>query len=307
MLPSYLDPINRRNFKEKREKGYELLRSCRVCPRKCGVNRLKDERGFCRSGFYPTIASYTLHQGEEPPISGHRGSGTIFFSNCNLRCVFCQNYPISQLGVGREVSVEELSRMMVELQGKGAHNINLVTPSHFVPQIIMALELAVQSGLEIPLVYNTSGYDAVESLDLLAGFCDIYLTDFRYFNPQHALRYSGAEDYPQVVRTAIKEMYRQVGELVLSEEGIALRGLIVRHLILPNGIADTERVMEYIHREISPRVHVSLMGQYFPAYKAFDHEELGRRIFWEEYESAIEVLVRIGIENGWVQEMDTGP
>jgi putative pyruvate formate lyase activating enzyme len=203
------------------------------------------------------------------------------------------------------VKLEELSQMMLSLQRRGAHNINLVTPSHFVPQILAAVELAAQSGLSIPLVYNTSGYDGVESLRLLAGACDIYLADFRYADSYLALKYSGAEDYPQVAREALKEMYRQVGNLILSPEGIAQRGLIVRHLILPEGISGTRDVLKDICSEISPQIYLSIMGQYFPAYKALDYPELSRRISWQEYQAALRIIDQIGITHGWIQEINT--
>lgn len=305
MRPSYLDLLERGELERRAEEGYNLLDGCRVCPRNCGANRLKDEGGFCHSGFLPVVASYTLHHGEEPPLSGTKGSGTIFFSNCNMHCVYCQNYPISQLGAGRIVTLEALSKMMISLQNRGVHNINLVTPSHFVPQILSALLLAARAGLRIPLVYNTSGYDGLNSLRLLDGVCDIYLSDFRYFHSYMALKYSGADDYPQVAREAIKEMYRQVGDLMLSSGGIAQRGLIVRHLILPNNIAATREVLHYLSSEISSNLCLSIMRQYFPAYKALDYPELNRHISWDEHEAALDIVNQIGISNGWIQETGT--
>lgn len=305
MKPSYLYLLEKGELERRVEEGYNLLESCRVCPRCCRVNRLVDEKGFCRSGFLPIVASYTLHHGEEPPLSGNMGSGTIFFSNCNMHCVYCQNYPISQLGAGRVIALEDLSNMMLNLQERGAHNINLVTPSHFVPQIIGALVLSARAGLSIPLVYNTSGYDGLDSIRLLEGVCDIYLTDFRYSDSHMALKYSGTEDYPQVIRRAIREMYRQVGDLTMSPEGIAHRGLIVRHLILPNDIACTRKVLHYLFSEVSSQLYLSIMGQYFPAYKALDYPELGRRISWDEHQAALEIIDQIGISNGWIQEIVT--
>ena len=304
MGSSYLDLLEKGELERRVEEGYNLLGSCRVCPRSCGVDRLRDEKGFCRSGFLPMVASYTLHYGEEPPLSGIRGSGTIFFSNCNMRCVYCQNYPISQLGAGRIVGLEDLSKMMLSLQERGAHNINLVTPSHFVPQILAALLLGARAGLRLPLVYNTSGYDGLDSLRLLEGVCDMYLADFRYFDSHMALKYSATENYPQVARVAIEEMYRQVGYLILSPEGIAQRGLIVRHLILPNDIAGTSKVLHSLLSEISPDLYLSVMSQYFPAYNAFDYPELSRRISWDEHQAALGIIDQIGISNGWIQEVE---
>jgi putative pyruvate formate lyase activating enzyme len=302
MKPSYLNLLERGELDKRVEKGYKLLGNCQVCPRSCSVNRLSGEKGFCRSGFLPVVASYTLHHGEEPPLSGSKGSGTIFFSNCNMRCVYCQNYPISQLGAGQVTTIENLSKMMLGLQERDAHNINLVTPSHFVPQIIAAVRLAAQDGMNIPLVYNTSGYDGLKSLELLDGVCDIYLTDFRYYDSHKALKYSATEDYPQVARRAIREMYRQVGELDLSPDGLAQKGLIVRHLLLPNDISDTRDVLHYLFSQVSPQLYLSIMGQYFPAHRAVDYPELGRCISWKEHQTALNLLDQMGISNGWVQE-----
>ena len=219
-----------------------------------------ERNGICRSGLRPVIASYNIHMGEEPSISGIRGSGTIFFANCNMRCVFCQNYPISQLSNGNEVEVEQLALMMCSLRDKGCHNINLVTPSHFVPQIIKAVSLAAEEGLDIPIVYNTSGYDSIDSLRLLEGIVDIYLPDMRYSERKYSLRYSGVPNYPDINRAAVKEMYRQVGNLIM-EEGIAMRGLIIRHLILPNNISGTDEVMRFISEELSKEMYISRMDQ----------------------------------------------
>lgn len=277
------------------------LKSCDLCPRRCKADRLGGQVGFCRSGALPIVSSYNLHHGEEPPISGERGSGTIFFTNCNMRCIYCQNYPISQLGHGRGVSEAELAAMMISLQKRGAHNINLVTPSHFVAQIIGALAIASDRGLSIPIVYNTSSYDSLEALRLLDGVIDVYLADFRYWDAAAAQRYSSATDYPQVARTAIAEMHRQVGDLALDEEGVARRGLIVRHLVLPGHIAGTGQVMRYLMENISPGLHISLMDQYFPAHKAKKFQEINRKITPEEYNEALFEAEAAGVENGWLQ------
>jgi len=267
------------------------------------VNRLQGKQGFCRAGAQPKVASWNVHPWEEPPISGTRGSGTIFFSGCTGRCLFCQNYPISQLGVGNEVSVERLAEMMLELQHKGCHNINLVTPTHFVPQIMAALPYAIERGFRLPLVYNTSGYEMLETLELLEGVVDIYLPDAKYADDETARRLSGFVGYVEANRAALKEMYRQVGEeLALDDEGIAWRGLIVRHLVLPDGLAGTPEVLRWLAEHLSPRVHVSLMDQYFPAHKAVGHPILGRKITVEEYEEALSAFDEAGLENGWKQE-----
>ncbi len=245
------------------------------------------------------VSSWNLHPWEEPPISGRRGSGTIFFSGCTGRCRFCQNYPISQIGHGQEVSIERLAAMMIELQRKGAHNINLVTPTHFMPHILAALPHAVRSGLRLPLVYNTSGYERVEVLRLLEGIVDIWLPDAKYADDAIARQLSGFKDYVKNNRAALREIYRQVGDdLLLDEEGIARRGMIVRHMVLPGGTAE---VLQWIARELAPRIHISLMDQYFPAHQAVGDPLLGRKITWEEYEAALEAFDAAGLERGWRQ------
>ncbi len=285
--------------------AYKLLEACRVCPRECGVNRLEDSRlGFCRSGLNPVISSVSPHHGEEPPLSGTKGSGTIFFTNCNLRCVYCQNYPISQLGNGAERSPGELACQMIWLQEQGCHNVNLVTPTHFVPQFLKALGLARERGFNLPIVYNTSGYDSVETLRLLDGVVDIYLPDMRYGDNKAAMQYSVAPHYVEVNRAAVKEMYRQVGNLVMDDQGIAKRGLLIRHLVLPGGISGTESVMKFLAEEISKDVAISLMSQYFPAFKCAEHPEINRRITEKEYDEAYDIKMKYGLKNGWVQEFE---
>jgi len=303
MYPTYLELHRSGELKRRIERAYAMLSQCRLCPRECGVDRLRGERGFCRAGAEPIVASWNVHPWEEPPISGTHGSGTIFFSGCTGRCLFCQNYPISQLGVGNTVSVQQLAEMMLELQDRGCHNINLVTPTHFVPQILAALELAIEGGLRLPLVYNTSGYERVETLQLLDGVVDIYLPDAKYADDETARRLSGFVRYVEANRAALREMFRQVGdELVLDGEGIARRGLIVRHLVLPEGLAGTPEVLRWIAENLSPRVHVSLMDQYFPAHKAVGHPVLGRKITAEEYAEALRAFEEAGLTNGWMQE-----
>jgi putative pyruvate formate lyase activating enzyme len=297
--------ISETELQKRVEAAYDLLESCRVCPRECGVNRLKNDKlGFCRSGLNPAISSVNAHHGEEPPLSGTKGSGTIFFTNCNLRCVYCQNYPISQLGNGAERTPGELAGQMIWLQEQGCHNLNLVTPTHFMPQILKAFGIARERGFNLPIVYNTSGYESLEALRLLDGIVAIYLPDMRYSDDAVARTYSVAPHYPEINRAAIKEMYRQVGNLVLDEDGIATRGLIIRHLILPGGLSGTEGVMKFLAEEISKDVYISLMSQYFPAFKAHEFKELSRRITADEYEDAYQTMRKYGLENGWIQHID---
>ncbi len=279
----------------------KYLENCNMCPRNCFVNRIVDEKGVCNTGRYAMVSSYNLHYGEEPPLSGFRGSGTIFFTGCNLKCIYCQNYPISQLMNGNEVSEEKLAQMMLILQAQGAHNINFVTPSHVIPQIIIALSIAKEKGLNIPIVYNTSSYDKVDSLKLLHGLVDIYLADIRYMDPKSSLLYSSAEDYPEIVKLSIKEMHNQVSDLVVDEYGIASKGLIIRLLILPNDISQTEKALEFIANEISVNTYISLMSQYFPAYRAFEYPEISRRISKNEYYKVKQKMLDLGLKNGWIQ------
>ena len=299
-----ISTISETELQKRVEAAYGLLEACRVCPRECGVNRLKNDKlGFCRSGLNPVISSVSPHHGEEPPLSGTKGSGTIFLTNCNLRCAYCQNYPISQLGNGTERTPGELACQMVWLQEQGCHNLNLVTPTHFMPQILKALGVARERGFNLPIVYNTSGYESLEALRLLDGIVDIYLPDMRYSDDSVARTYSAAPHYPEINRAAVKEMFRQVGNLVLDEDGIATRGLIVRHLVLPNGLSGTEGVMKFLAEEISKDVYISLMSQYFPAYKAHEFSKLSRRITSEEYEEAYHIMQKYGLENGWIQDI----
>jgi putative pyruvate formate lyase activating enzyme len=254
-------------------------------------------------GERPKVSSWNLHAWEEPPISGTRGSGTIFFSGCTGRCRFCQNYPISQLGYGDEVAVERLAVMMLELQRKGAHNINCVTPTHFMPHILAALPHAIRGGLRLPLVYNTSGYERVEALRLLEGIVDIWLPDCKYADDDTARRLSGFSNYVGHNQQALREIHRQVGSgLVLDSQGLAVRGMIVRHMVLPQGLASTARVLRWIASELSPDVHVSLMDQYFPAHLAVGDPVLGRKVTPEEYQAALLALNEAGLENGWYQQ-----
>ena len=299
--PRYLN-IKEEEFDRRIEKAYKLLSPCEVCPRKCGVKRLEREKGFCRSDEEVIVSSYNAHFGEEPPLSGNFGSGTIFFSNCNLKCVYCQNYPISQLGNGNKVNLSELAKIMLALQKRKCHNINLVTPTHFVPQILKSLKSAIKMGLHVPIVYNTSGYDSVNTLKLLDGVVDIYLPDARYADNEIAREYSSAPNYFEIMKKALKEMHRQVGNLVTDNIGVARSGLIVRHLVLPEDLSGTKKIMRFIARKISPHTYISLMAQYFPAYQAGQFPLLSRRINREEYREAFQAFKEEGLENGWFQK-----
>ena len=280
---------------ERVEAARERLRRCHVCPRHCEVNRLEGELGVCHVGAKAFVASFGPHFGEEEPLRGRHGSGTIFFGSCNLRCVYCQNYEISQLREGYEVSPDELADMMLDLQARGCHNINLVTPSHQVPHILEGLLVAAEQGLHIPLVYNTSSYDDLETLQLLDGIVDIYLPDFKYTNERIAYRYSKIEHYPTTAKVAIKEMHRQAGDLILNEEGLAIRGVLVRHLVLPGGLAGTGEVMRYLAQEISTETYVNIMDQYRPCHRAFRYPPLDRRITAEEFEEAVRLAKAHGL------------
>lgn len=277
------------------EAARALLETCRVCPRCCGTNRLDGDVGKCRTANEAMVSSYGPHFGEESPLVGKYGSGTIFFTNCNLRCLFCQNYSISQLGEGERVSKEELALMMLSLQARGCHNINLVSPTHVVPQILEALDIAVESGLHVPLVYNTGGYDSVETLSILDGIVDIYMPDMKYGDENIARELSGIENYPQVNKAAIREMHRQVGDLQTSQEGVAQRGLLVRHLVLPKGLAGTKDVVDFIAKEISANTYVNIMAQYHPCYKAHEIPSLAVRISKAELREAVELAHQAGL------------
>ncbi|HLE21396.1 MAG TPA: radical SAM protein [Vicinamibacteria bacterium] len=293
--PAYLETYRSGELTRRVELGLEMLRSCRVCPRDCHVDRLADQKAVCLSGRYAVVASHFPHFGEEDCLRGRRGSGTIFFANCNLKCVFCQNFDISQRPAGTIVSPERLAKMMLELQGQGCHNVNLVTPEHVVPQILEALLLAIPDGLTLPLVYNTSGYDSLESLRLLDGVVDIYMPDFKFWDSDVARRYSKAENYPGAVREGLREMHRQVGDLVLDEKGLARRGLLVRHLVMPGGMAGTREIMRFLCREISPDTYVNLMDQYYPAGKTDRYPEIHRRVDEGEYAQAYQMARQEGI------------
>jgi putative pyruvate formate lyase activating enzyme len=293
--PAYLTLHERGILAERIRAAQEILRECTICPRLCRVDRVTSRAGKCRTNVLPVVSSHHPHFGEEAPLVGRHGSGTIFFTSCSLRCVFCQNWEISHLMLGEEVCHPRLAQMMMELQALGCHNINFVTPSHMVPQILAALPYAIETGLSIPLVYNTGGYDRVETLRLLDGVIDIYMPDIKYMDPAHAKRYSGAEDYPYIVRAAVQEMHRQVGDLELDERGLAVRGLLVRHLVMPGGVAGTREVIRFLAREVSPDTYVNLMDQYRPCGQAGRFPEIARPITQDEFEAAMEATREEGI------------
>jgi len=289
-------------LKKKAEQALKSLSSCSICPRKCRVDRIKGKLGFCKTGALARVCSYMPHHGEEPPISGSEGSGTIFFSHCNMACAYCQNYEFSQQGQGREVATEELAQFMLELQNLGCHNINLVTPTHVMPQILQALTIAIPKGLKIPIVYNTGGYELPEIIRLLEGIVDVFMPDMRYADSAVAKKYSAAPDYPKYNQEAVKEMQRQVGVAQIDNQGIIKKGVIIRHLVLPNKLSGTQKIMEFIARELSDDTYISLMSQYLPYYRAKEFPEISRRLTQQEYDEAKEIMHSLGLTNGWVQE-----
>ena len=294
-VPAYLKTYEEGLFPEIAQKAHDMLQPCTVCPRNCGIDRIQDENGFCKAGYLPEVSSYSPHFGEENPLVGRHGSGTIFLTHCNLGCLFCQNYSISHRGDGRKISIQQLAKVMLELQRLGCHNINFVSPTHYVPQIIKALPQAIEMGLAVPLVYNTGGYDSLETLRLLDGIFDIYMPDFKYSQGEIAEKYSQAPDYPMIAKQAIKEMFRQVGDLQIDEQGIALRGLLVRHLVLPEGLAGTKDTMQFLAKEISQNTYVNIMDQYHPCGNIPYDSPLRRRITPEEYEESIAIAKEEGI------------
>lgn len=295
--PAYLSLHRSGELARRAETAVERLRNCRSCPRDCQVNRLENEVGVCKIGRYAYVSSFFAHPGEENCLRGWRGSGTIFFAMCNLGCVFCQNSDISHFRDGREVAPQELARMMISLQEQGCHNINFVTPEHVVPQIIEALPHAVEMGLKLPLVYNTSAYDALDSLQLMDGIIDIYMPDFKFFDQKLARRYLRAADYPQIARTALIEMQRQVGDLTFDDSGLALRGVLVRHLVMPGHLDDTRQIMSFLRDEVSPHIFVNIMAQYRPAglVDCAHYTELNRALSRSEFLQAIDIALEEGI------------
>ena len=294
-MAAYLELYHNGKLAERVEAARALLKNCQVCPRHCGINRLADETGKCHTGKLAVVSSYGPHFGEEAPLVGKYGSGTIFFTNCNLKCLSCQNYSISQLGDGTEVTKEELARMMLALQSRGCHNINFVSPTHVVPQILEGLEIAINLGLRLPLVYNSGGYDSAETLDILDGIVDIYMPDMKYSDEKIAEELSGIKNYPTINQAALTEMHRQVGDLQIDEDGIAVRGLLIRHLVLPHGLAGTKEIMKFIAEDISLNSYVNVMAQYHPCYKAFQIPQLARPLSKQEFLEAIELAKRAGL------------
>jgi putative pyruvate formate lyase activating enzyme len=279
------------------EKALHSLEACNVCPWECGINRLEDKTKVCRTGRYARVASYFPHFGEEDCLRGWRGSGTIFFSWCNLRCVFCQNHEISQKEAGEMVTPERLADMMLELQYTGCHNINWVTPEHVVPQILESLPLAIEGGLNLPIVYNTSAFDSMESIHLMDGIVDIYMPDFKYWNPERSKKYLKHADYPSVARRVIREMHRQVGDLQLDQHGLASRGLLVRHLVMPGSLDETGRIMEFLAEKISKNTYVNIMDQYYPSGRVSSdkYAEINRRVTVREMQRAFETASSVGL------------
>lgn len=294
--PSYLR-LSKSEFEARVAALHELLGSCALCARRCGVDRTKGEKGFCRSGMEPLVSSFFPHFGEEDPLRGSHGSGTVFLAQCNLRCIYCQNWELSHLGEGEPLTTEELARAMLHLQRLGCHNINFVTPTHFAPQLIEAVRLAAEKGLSLPIVWNCGGYESVEVLRLLEGIVDIYMPDIKYGQEDPARKYSAAPDYFEVAKAAVREMHRQVGDLQV-EGGLAVRGLLIRHLVLPNGLAGSREVLEFI-AQLSRESYVNIMDQYHPCYKAHDYPELARRITRAEYDEVIALAESLGLSRGF--------
>jgi putative pyruvate formate lyase activating enzyme len=293
--PSYLQLYKEGQLVKRVKQATRLLRECRLCPRQCAVDRLNNEKGFCKTGRRARVASYHAHFGEEAPLVGRFGSGTIFFSFCNLRCSFCQNHEISHLGEGVEMEAKDLAATMRELASRGCHNINLVTPTHAVPQILEALLLAVENGLNIPIVYNSGGYERVKTLALLRGIIDIYMPDFKFWDQKWADRYCQAPDYREMAARALKEMHAQVGDLKIDKHGIAESGLLVRHLVMPHGVSGTKEVMEFISKEISAHTYVNVMDQYRPCGTVYQDEYIDHRISAKEYSEALESAKDAGL------------
>lgn len=293
---AYLKVLRTGELERRVEEARGMLEECRLCGRECRVNRLESFKGAaCRTGRKAVVSSFNAHFGEEDPLVGEHGSGTIFFTNCNLHCQYCQNYEISQMGEGREVEPEELAAMMLHLQGRGCHNVNFVSPTHVVPQILEALLIAAEKGLTVPLVHNTGGYDSLEALRLLDGIVDIYMPDMKYADEETGRKYSKVKQYPQVNQAAVREMHRQVGDLVTDELGIAQRGLLVRHLVLPNGLAGTGEIVRFLSQEVSLNSYLNVMSQYRPTYKAHEYMEIDRPPSAEELQEAVDLAREAGL------------
>lgn len=299
MIPLYLEKLTISDLRQRAEKLHQLLIECKICPNECMAKRTEGETGECHSTDEVIISSVGPHFGEEPPLVGSHGSGTIFFTNCNLSCEFCQNYDISHLGIGEKISTTDLAGAMLQLQQRGCHNINFVTPTHFTPQIVDALILAIEKGLELPIVYNCGGYESIETLKLLEDIIDIYMPDIKYSIDENAFKYSGVQNYWETVKSAVKEMHRQVSDLKISKRGIAQRGLLVRHLVLPNDVVGSKAVIDFIADEISTDTYLNIMDQYRPAYHASKYEKLNRRITPSEYKKVVDYALSKGLKKGF--------
>jgi putative pyruvate formate lyase activating enzyme len=290
-------------LRERHREALRALASCELCPRRCRVNRLEGETGYCKAGACAKVASVSVHPGEEPPISGTGGSGTVFYGGCNLACFFCQNFPISHLGVGREMAEGELGEGIAGLRRKGVHNVNFVTPTPHVPHLVGSLAHARERGFDRPVVYNTNGYDSLSGLLLLEGVVDIYLPDVKYRSAAMSREISDAADYPERNEAAVREMLRQVGPLEVGEDGVATRGVLIRHLVLPGRAAETEAVLSFVRDAFGPGMPLSLMGQYFPAWRAHERAGFDRRLTEEEYERAVDFADRLGLDQVFIQEL----
>jgi len=298
-IPSYIRLFEKGELQQRIGVLKESLRECRLCPRECGVNRFNGEVGVCQAGLEPVVSSAFPHFGEEPPLVGYQGSGTIFLAYCNLRCIFCQNYDISHLGNGEPITSSDLARVMVRLQEMGCHNINFVTPTHYAPQIVASLPEAIEKGLRLPIVYNCSGYESIEVIRLLEGVVDIYMPDAKYMDGKYSKQFSNAPDYPEIIKEVLKEMHRQVGDLTTNSKGIAERGLLIRHLVMPHGVASSETVLRFIAEEISVHSYVNIMDQYRPEYRARVCPEINRRITRKEYQEATQWAKRYQLYRGF--------
>lgn len=302
--PAYLKLHKTGELKKRGKQLWKILEGCRLCPRICGANRLEGEIGFCRAPDELIISTYHPHFGEEKPLVGRGGSGAIFFSHCNLRCVFCINWETSHKGIGNSKSIKDLAEIMLHLQKIGCHNINLVTPSHYVAHIVLAVDLAAKKGLRLPLVYNTCGWERMEILKLLDGIVDIYLPDFKYSAPEMAAKYSaGAYTYPEITKQALLEMHRQVGVATPAKDGLMYRGLMIRHLVMPNNVGGTKEVLKWIAENLPKDTYVNIMSQYTPIYKAFEYPEISRRITPKEYKEVVDYAKKLGLTNLDIQGM----
>ncbi len=298
-IPSYIDLYEKGVLDHRIKLLNGILQECRLCPRQCRINRLNGEVGYCGAPSGLMVSSAFSHFGEEPPLVGHHGSGTIFLTHCNLRCIFCQNYDISHLGRGTRMTLSDMAQTMVKLQKMGCHNINFVTPTHYAPQIVASLSEAIGMGLHLPIVYNCSGYESIEVIQLLEGVVDIYMPDAKYMDERYSKRFSNAPDYPEVIKKVLKEMHRQVGDLMTNPKGIAERGLLIRHLVMPGGVASSEAVLKFIAEEISADSYVNIMDQYRPEYRASEFPEISRRITHKEYMEATQIAKRLHLYRGF--------